>query len=52
MADNRITYGCVNVPARFYDRYLAPVFGRQRGVVYVLPEQRSLGEVFAGLLQP
>lgn len=37
-ADNRITYGCVNVPAAFYDAYIAPVFGRSAGVVYVLPE--------------
>lgn len=52
VADNRITYGCVNVPARFYDQHLAPVFGRQRAVVYVLPEQRALAEVFGSLLRP
>ena len=41
-ADNRISYGCVNVPAAFYDAHIKPVFGLQPGVVYVLPETRSL----------
>ena len=50
--DKRITYGCVNVPHAFYERYLAPVFGRQRALVYVLPEQRPLAQVFAPLLAP
>ncbi|MBC7620482.1 MAG: L,D-transpeptidase [Candidatus Saccharibacteria bacterium] len=36
--DNRITYGCVNVPAHFYDNYIKPVFGRVEGIVYILPE--------------
>lgn len=37
-ADNRISYGCINVPASFYDRRIQPAFSSQRGVVYVLPE--------------
>lgn len=37
-ADNRITYGCVNLPAAFYDRHIEPVFGQVTGIVYVLPE--------------
>jgi hypothetical protein len=41
-ADNRISYGCVNVPAAFYDAHVKPVFGLQPGVVYVLPETRPL----------
>ena len=40
--DNRISYGCVNVPAAFYDVHIQPVFGLQPGVVYVLPETRPL----------
>ena len=36
--DNRITYGCVNVPAEFYDRWVLPSLGKTLGVVYVLPE--------------
>ncbi|MDO9405923.1 MAG: hypothetical protein Q7T87_17980 [Polaromonas sp.] len=43
--DNRISYGCINVPARFYDRVLQPAMAVQ-AVVYVLPETRSPGAVF------
>jgi hypothetical protein len=45
-ADNRISYGCINVPAAFYDMHVKPVLGGGRGVVYVLPETRSLASVF------
>jgi hypothetical protein len=40
--DNRITLGCVVVSVDFYERIVAPTLGRQRGIVYVLPETRSL----------
>lgn len=36
--DNRITFGCINVPAAFYDSYVKPALGNRQGVVYVLPE--------------
>lgn len=39
--DNRITLGCVVVPVDFYERIIAPTLGRQRGIVYVLPETRD-----------
>ena len=42
----RISYGCVNVPASFFDRHIKPQFSQRPGVVYVLPEQRSLAQVF------
>ena len=42
-ADNRISYGCINVPAAFYDHQLKPTFGQNPGVVYVLPETRVRG---------
>ncbi|MDB5884748.1 MAG: hypothetical protein JWR74_919 [Polaromonas sp.] len=45
-ADNRISYGCVNVPAAFYDAQIKPVFGVKPAVVYVLPETRSARAVF------
>jgi len=45
-ADNRISYGCINVPVRFYETYIQPVFADKRAVVYVLPEVKSLKEVF------
>jgi hypothetical protein len=38
VADNRISYGCINVPASFYDAHIQPVLGQRKGVVYVLPE--------------
>jgi hypothetical protein len=44
--DNRISYGCVNVPVRFYEAYIQPLFATNLAVVYVLPEVKSLAEVF------
>lgn len=49
--DNRISYGCINLPADFYDNVLKPALGARQGVVYVLPETRPLQSVF-GLLAP
>ena len=49
--DNRISYGCINLPADFYDSVLKPVLGTRQGVVYVLPETRPLQSVF-GLMAP
>ncbi|MDL2354518.1 MAG: hypothetical protein QFF03_04605 [Pseudomonadota bacterium] len=46
--DNRISYGCINVPAKFYKSMVSPAFRHNSGVVYVLPETRSLEAVFAG----
>ena len=45
-ADNRISYGCVNVPAAFYDALIKPAFGVKPGVIYVLPETRPAGTIF------
>jgi hypothetical protein len=36
--DNRISQGCVIVPGNFFDQVVAPTLGRERGVVYVLPD--------------
>jgi hypothetical protein len=47
--DKRISNGCINVPIAFYDSMIAPVLGRAKGVVYVLPELKSIDEVFTGL---
>ena len=44
--DNRISYGCINVPAAFYDAHVKPALGTRRAVVYVLPETRPLAAVF------
>ena len=48
-ADNRISFGCVNVPAAFYNAELKPVFGATKTVVYVLPETQPLEAVFPGI---
>lgn len=49
-ADNRISYGCINVPRAFYERTLKPLFapprGRAQGVVYVLPETLPAERLF------
>jgi hypothetical protein len=45
--DNRISLGCVVVDELFYDTVVAPTLGRERGVVYVLPEQTDVGRWLA-----
>lgn len=44
--DNRISYGCINVPAKFYDNVVRPAFTGTNGIVYVLPETRLASKVF------
>lgn len=46
VADKRISYGCINVPASFFDAHIAPTFATRRAVIYVLPEQKTLQQVF------
>ena len=48
-ADNRISLGCVVVSVAFYEDVVAPTLGRSAGVVYVLPDTRSLQAVFGPL---
>jgi hypothetical protein len=45
--DNRISYGCINVPVGFYESYLRPILAMHNVVIYVLPEQKIMSEVFA-----
>lgn len=45
--DNRISFGCINVPAAFYDGVVVPTFTATVGIVYILPETRPLRAVFA-----
>lgn len=44
--DNRISLGCVVVDVRFYESVLAPLLGKQKGVVYVLPETQPVSALF------
>jgi len=45
-SDNRVSYGCINVPATFFDEVVKPAFTGTNGIVYVLPETRSAQSVF------
>lgn len=45
--DNQVSYGCINVPAKFYDSVVAPAFKDTVGIVYILPETLPLSQVFA-----
>jgi hypothetical protein len=44
--DNRISFGCINLPVTFYENVVARTVKRHGAVVYVLPEVRSVQEVF------
>ncbi len=44
--DNRISYGCINIPVDFYEAHIQPTFAGAPAIVYVLPEVRSVSEVF------
>lgn len=45
--DNRISYGCINLPRTFYEKVLSPsVRTRHGAVIYVLPETQAPQQVF------
>ena len=44
--DNRISYGCINVPVAFYETQVRPVFASRRALVYVLPDVKPVRDVF------
>ena len=44
--DNRISFGCINLPAAFYDTVARPAVATYGAVVYVLPEMKTVQEVF------
>jgi len=45
--DNRISFGCINVPAKFFENVVRPAFAGTNGIVYVLPETKPARAVFA-----
>ncbi len=45
-AQRRISYGCINVPVAFFESVIRPALAARHAVVYVLPETKSLREVF------
>lgn len=44
--DNRISFGCINLPVAFYDEVLSPTVHKYGAYVYVLPEVKTLKQVF------
>ncbi|WP_395686186.1 hypothetical protein [Caenimonas koreensis] len=48
-AQRRISFGCINVPVRFYDEVVSPAFKGTYGIVYILPETKPAREVFTFL---
>lgn len=48
--DNRITFGCINVPIAIYNKTVRPLFLKKGGYVYVLPDTKPIEEVFPRLL--
>jgi len=46
--DNRISYGCINVPAAFYEGVVLPLFRPANGIVYILPEAELRSTAFDG----
>lgn len=41
--DNRISFGCINVPTDFFESAIQGKFTGKGGVVYILPESKPLG---------
>lgn len=46
--DNRISYGCINVPKKFFDKVVTPSLLKYQAIVYVMPEVHAIGTVFKG----
>jgi hypothetical protein len=44
--DNRISFGCINLPVSFYEDVLNPTVKKYGAIVYVLPETRSAEKLF------
>jgi hypothetical protein len=45
-ADNRISYGCINLPKVFYEKWVAGIVSKGPTVIYVLPEVWNPRQVF------
>ena len=48
-SDNRVSYGCINVPTAFFETVVSATVKGGNSVVYVLPESRPLRSVFSGM---
>jgi len=43
--DNRISFGCINVPGDFYDDIVRPLFSGTVGIVYILSENSQVSNL-------
>lgn len=50
--DNRISFGCINVPKKFIDLVVQAAFAGTKGIVYVLPDIKTMREVFPAYYDP
>jgi len=44
--DNRISFGCINLPVSFYEQVAKPAVTKYGAIIYVLPEVRTVQQVF------
>ena len=45
-ADNRVSFGCINVPPGFFTTIVSPDFTPAQGIVYILPEKSTAAHLF------
>ena len=45
--DNRISFGCINVPVAFFEQIVLPAFNGTQGIVYILPEVKPMRDFFS-----
>lgn len=45
-AEHRISFGCINVPIKFFDKVVSPTFKDTKGVAYILPDLKPIQAVF------
>ena len=50
--DNRISFGCINVPVVFYESIIRPMFAKTRALIYVLPDLLTPQQVFGSYAVP
>ena len=51
VSDHRISYGCINIPAEFFNQFIKPAFAASLGVIYIVPEVKSIKEVFTSFYE-
>lgn len=47
-SERRISYGCINVPVEFFEKFVIPAFTGTQGIVYIIPETRPVAESLFG----